>query len=73
LSRLDGCVRVHWRLLDGKLHLDWEESGGPAVAPPSQKGFGSRLLEKLVVHDLGGDIKLDYEVSGVRCRITAKL
>jgi PAS domain S-box-containing protein len=73
LSRPEGCVRVHWRLHDGKLHLDWQESGGPAVAPPTQKGFGSRLLEELVVHDLGGDVQLDYDVSGVRCSITAML
>jgi two-component sensor histidine kinase len=53
--------------------LDWEESGGPPVAPPTQKGFGSRLLEELVARDLGGDTKLDFDKSGVRCGITASL
>jgi PAS domain S-box-containing protein len=73
LSRPEGCVRVHWRVEDGKFRLDWQESGGPAVAPPKQKGFGSRLLEELVLHDLGGDIKLNYDVAGVRCSISATL
>jgi two-component sensor histidine kinase len=45
----------------------------PPVAPPTEKGFGSRLLEELVVRDLGGDTKLDFDVSGVRCGITASL
>jgi two-component sensor histidine kinase/PAS domain-containing protein len=73
LSRPEGLVDVQWGLKDGKLRLDWLESGGPAVSPPSKKGFGSRLLEELVAHDLGGHTKLDYDVGGVRCRITAAL
>jgi PAS domain S-box-containing protein len=73
LSCPEGRVSVHWRTQDKTLHLDWEESGGPPVAPPNHKGFGSRLLEELVVHDLGGDVKLNYDVSGVRCSIAAAL
>jgi two-component sensor histidine kinase len=53
--------------------LDWEESGGPLVTPPAQRGFGSRLLEEIVAHDLGGHTKLNYDASGVRCSITARL
>jgi two-component sensor histidine kinase len=73
LSYPEGQVGVQWSVREGMLHLDWEESGGPPVAPPTQKGFGSRLLEELVVRDLGGDTKLNYDVSGVRCSITARL
>ena len=73
LSCPEGRVSVQWGVQEGMLHLDWEESGGPPVAPPTQKGFGSRLLEELVVRDLGGDTKLNYDVSGVRCSITASL
>jgi two-component sensor histidine kinase len=65
-------VSVQWRVEEGMLELDWEESGGPPVEPPTQKGFGSRLLE-LVIRDLDGDAKLDYDASGLRCRITARL
>ena len=73
LSSSEGQVGVQWSVREGMLHLDWQESGGPAVAPPTKKGFGSRLLEELVVHDLGGTTKLSYNVSGVRCSITARL
>jgi two-component sensor histidine kinase len=73
LSCPEGRVGVQWSVREGMLHIDWEESGGPPVSPPTQKGFGSRLLEDLVVRDLGGDTKLNYDVSGVRCSITAEL
>ena len=73
LSRPEGRVSVQWMAQDGMLHLGWQESGGPPVAPPAQKGFGSRLLEELVGHDLGGRTKVNYDPSGVRCSISARL
>jgi len=73
LSCAEGCVTVQWQNQDGALRLTWEESGGPPVAPPSRKGFGSKLLERLLVRDLNGTIKLDYARSGLRCDITARL
>ena len=72
MSCPEGRVSVQWYEEEGTLHLDWEESGGPPVGPPTHKGFGSRLLESLI-RDLGGDAKLDFGVSGLRCSITAKL
>jgi two-component sensor histidine kinase len=54
LSCPEGIVNVHWGIQQGMLHLDWKESGGPPVAPPTQKGFGSRLLEQLISHEWTG-------------------
>jgi two-component sensor histidine kinase len=73
LSCPEGKVGVEWSVREGMLHLGWDESGGPPVAPPTKKGFGSRLLEEFVVSDLDGHSKLDFDVSGVRCNITARL
>jgi two-component sensor histidine kinase/PAS domain-containing protein len=73
LSCSEGRVSVQWGIHKGMLQLDWEERGGPPVAPPTKKGFGSRLLEDLVVRDLAGHTKLIYDVAGVRCSITATL
>ena len=64
---------MQWRVDGQLLHLNWEETGGPPVVPPERKGFGSRLLEELVVRDLGGETRFDYAVSGLKCRITASL
>ena len=73
LSRPEGRVDVQWSVQEGTLQLTWAESGGPQVLQPDRKGFGSRLLEELIVHDLGGHSNLTYDPSGVRCRIAAKL
>ena len=73
LSQSEGRVSVQWNVLDGMLQLDWEETGGPPVAPPTQKGFGSRLLEELIARDLGGGTKLNYDVAGLPCSISARL
>ncbi len=73
LSCSEGRVNVRWDIRDGMLQLDWEEAGGPPVAPPTKKGFGSRLLRELVTRDLGGTANLVYDISGVRCSITAAL
>lgn len=73
LSRPEGSVNLQWRAQNGMLHLDWEESGGPPVSPPTRKGFGSRLLQELLVSDLGGDTRMEYAPSGLRCSISARL
>ena len=73
LSCDEGRVSVQWGAQEGMLNLHWEERGGPPVAPPTQKGFGSKLLEEVVAGDLAGKTKLSYDRSGVRCTITARL
>jgi PAS domain S-box-containing protein len=73
LSCARGSVSVHWHEQDGVLHLDWEERGGPTVLPPTHKGFGSRLIEQLLLRELGGEVRLDYDAAGLRCGITARL
>jgi two-component sensor histidine kinase len=59
LSVSEGRVSVGWEVDGGNLRLSWVETGGPAVQAPARKGFGSRLLERLLVSDLGGKITLD--------------
>ncbi|HEY1503796.1 MAG TPA: HWE histidine kinase domain-containing protein [Stellaceae bacterium] len=69
----EGRIDLTWRVDDASLHLDWRESGGPKVTPPSRRGFGSRLLEDGLAHDLDGQTKLDYAPDGVHCEISALL
>lgn len=75
LSRDKGRVEIHWRL-DGtveppRLTLDWRERDGPPVTPPVRTGFGTRLLEKGLAHELGGKVAIRFLPAGVRCRIVA--
>ena len=46
------------------LTLTWREIGGPPTAPPERRGFGSRLIERNVRHDLAGEVKLAYASDG---------
>lgn len=52
---------------EGGLRLRWTERGGPAVAaPPTQRGFGSRLLATLAERQLGGRLGFDWRPEGLR-------
>jgi len=73
LSCPEGRVGLKWYVLDQKLHLEWEESGGPPVTEPTKKGFGSKLIEQIVSGDLGGSAKVNYAASGVRCNISVAI
>jgi len=60
--------------MDGKpaLQFVWQESGGPEVATPSRKGFGSRLIERSLAAERGS-AKLDFASEGLRCTLLMPL
>jgi two-component sensor histidine kinase len=72
-STLRGRVAVEWLLVveerGHRLRLAWRESGGPAVAPPQRRGFGSRLIEQGLARELSGEVRLEYAPGGVICTI----
>jgi PAS domain S-box-containing protein len=71
LSNATGEIRLTWAIdqTDGGsiLRVCWQELGGPPVAPPSQRGFGTRLIERSLADDLGGEIKIDFASTGIVC------
>ncbi|HEY7384052.1 MAG TPA: PAS domain S-box protein [Beijerinckiaceae bacterium] len=77
LSNDSGVVSIAWGIKpasgEQRLWLRWAEAGGPPVAPPGRKGFGSRLIERSLVVELGGEATIDYAVGGVVCRVEAPL
>jgi PAS domain S-box-containing protein len=77
LSVADGRVGFHWICEPAKagptLTLTWQERGGPPVQAPARRGFGSRLVERGLKHDLGGESHLFFEPAGVSCRIVMPL
>ncbi|WP_293682188.1 HWE histidine kinase domain-containing protein [uncultured Phenylobacterium sp.] len=73
LSGPEGRVDFGWRREGSRLHMLWQESGGPTVSPPSRRGFGTRLIERGLAADLQGAVELAYPPTGVVCRITADL
>jgi len=76
LSAPGGQVSISWQfepLVDNRLRIVWEERGGPEVAPPRRRGFGSTLIERLLSAELKGETKFVYEKSGVICVIEAEM
>jgi two-component sensor histidine kinase len=52
------------------LLVEWVESGGPLVKTPERQGFGSKLIQRGLAQQLGGEIKLDFAPTGIRCVMT---
>ncbi|WP_428152118.1 HWE histidine kinase domain-containing protein [Brevundimonas sp.] len=63
LSLPGGQVNLSWRVEDGRVLLDWIESGGPPVEEPTRKGFGTRMITSLG-QQLKGQVVLDYTPGG---------
>jgi PAS domain S-box-containing protein len=75
LSRPAGHVAVRWDVNHGtgRLGIRWTERGGPPVAPPIRRGFGSRILEMALPSELRGAVMLDYQCEGLDCSVEAPL
>ncbi|WP_019906026.1 sensor histidine kinase [Methylobacterium sp. 77] len=74
LSGRQGRLSVVWRVVeDGvgarRLEIEWQERGGPVVAQPKRRGFGTRLITGGIARELAGSVQLDFLAEGLRCRI----
>ena len=65
LSRPDGGVSLLWRIDDGRLKIEWRESGGPSVATPPREGFGHKVVKRLVAQALDGEATLNFPPDGL--------
>jgi two-component sensor histidine kinase/CheY-like chemotaxis protein len=77
LSAADGKITIDWHI-DGEgedthLALTWQETGGPSVEQPSHRGFGTRLLEKVLGKTADSNLQLDFLPEGVRCHLVMRL
>ncbi|WP_295633534.1 HWE histidine kinase domain-containing protein [Novosphingobium sp.] len=85
LSTAQGRVAITWNVAgpvdghgDGEgnaamLDLRWQESGGPAVAEPSHRGFGSRLIQQAFAHN-GTDLaEVRYLPGGIEFHVRVGL
>ncbi|MGN6064824.1 MULTISPECIES: sensor histidine kinase [Brevundimonas] len=72
----DGRVMVDWAISDQKsprLHITWREAGGEPIPEPERRGFGTRLIERNVRHDLHGTVQLSYPPEGFCAEISLPL
>lgn len=77
LSSPGGIIEVTWAAAaesnDRSLKILWRERGGPAVVAPERRGFGRRLIERSIAHELGGRLEMDFSPAGLECTIQVPL
>ena len=72
LSAQEGTVTIDWQIAPGDaaaptcLHLIWRERNGPAVVPPTRRGFGQVVLQRMTGQSLQGKVKHTFDAVGVR-------
>ena len=77
LSNAGGHVAITWTVVETtnipRLRLTWTEVGGPPVSPPARKGFGTRFIERGLAGQIGGEIDLSYQPTGLVCTLQGDL
>jgi PAS domain S-box-containing protein len=73
LSAPEGSVALDARITCDELVLDWREAGGPPVAEPTSRGFGTTLLERVVAHRHKGGVQLNLRPEGLACTVRLPL
>lgn len=70
LSNAAGRVHISWSVSQsngsGLFSFRWQERGGPPVSPPTQKGFGSAVLGKVMAEYFDLPPRIDFAASGLR-------
>lgn len=74
LSKPGGTVSLSWHD-DAEepqlVRIEWKESGGPPVTPPSRTGFGTLLIRKAISSG-SRPVKIDYPTEGVACELRVR-
>jgi two-component sensor histidine kinase len=69
LSTPTGKVAIRWEREDETLRMQWEESGGPPVSPPTETGFGTKYIEHAVTRSLRGIYECSYQSGNLLCEL----
>ena len=69
LSVDTGSLNVSWKLERGMLILQWQESRGPAVMAPATQGFGTKIMNATIRHQMGGNVLWDWRPTGLHCTL----
>jgi PAS domain S-box-containing protein len=73
LSGHKGQVDLKWlHKPGGQLLVRWTEIGGPPLQPPTRRGFGSRVIERMT-GQLKGKADFDWRPEGLVCEIILRV
>lgn len=62
-------VKVSHDPANAWLGIEWVETGGPTIAPPTKRGFGQTVITRSLQYTPAGGAEIEYPPEGVRCRI----
>lgn len=72
-SNESGMLTLKWRQVSKNIEFLWEERNGPPVVAPLTRGFGSKLVETAAIREVGGTAVLEFDPSGVVCKMVIPL
>ena len=76
LANGTGQIIVEWEIVGSEppvLRLTWREEGGAAVEPSAKQGFGTVMLKRALVWELGAQVHLEFPSIGAIFQIEAPL
>jgi two-component sensor histidine kinase len=72
-SRPEGILFLVWTVAPGEdgamVRLRWTEAGGPPVAAPSRRGYGTSFIRS-AIKGMGGTIDFQFRPEGLDCVIS---
>jgi PAS domain S-box-containing protein len=74
LSNDAGRLKIEWHRActeegEETFVMSWCERGGPLVAPPVNRGFGSTMISRMATESLNGKADLDFAPEGLSWRL----
>lgn len=71
LSGKDGTVSICWAVsgqaAQRRVRIEWRELDGPPVPAIERKGFGTRMLERLLGPESAGNVTITFDPTGLVC------
>ncbi len=68
LSNETGQVNLSWQVDDTGFVIDWKESGGPTVIPPTRTGFGTSVITESLAFEFDAEVMHNLSPDGVIAR-----
>lgn len=65
LSVEAGTLDISGNQTDDEVIVQWTERGGPSVEPPTNEGYGRKMLDRSITRQLGGSMETDWSDEGV--------
>jgi two-component sensor histidine kinase len=77
LSTGAGRIDITWTIAktngSGQFTFRWQERGGPVVSSPTQKGFGSTVLEQVMAEYFDEPPRIDFASGGISYELSGPL